>query len=184
MSQASRRLVENALRDTEAFGEIIDSHKSMVFSVAYHFFGNRAVAEDVAQDVYLELYRNLHRIQSDRHLTFWLRQAVTRKCIDYTRRLKHRRYQPLEDVVEPGIEVQPRDPMLAEKLREKVDALPDKMRMVVILRFQEDLKLVEIAEALDMPLNTVKTTLRRALARLREKIPALEGELCYGTARR
>jgi RNA polymerase sigma-70 factor (ECF subfamily) len=184
VNQAPRRLVENALRDTEAFGEIVDSHKSMVYSLAYHFFGNRAVAEDVAQDVYLELFKNLHRIESDLHLTFWLRQAVKRKCIDYTRRLKHRRYQPLEDVVEPGVEVRPRDPMLAEALRQKVDALPDKMRMVVILRFQEDLKLIEIAEVLDMPLNTVKTTLRRALARLREKIPALEGELCYGAARR
>ena len=156
----------------------------MVYSLAYHFFSNRAVADDVAQDVYLELFRNLHRIQSDLHLTFWLRQAVTRKCIDYTRRLKHRRYQPLEDIVEPGVEAPRRDPILAEKLQGKVDALPDKMRMVVILRFQEDLKLVEIAYVLDMPLNTVKTTLRRALARLREKVPALQEELCYGTARR
>ncbi len=177
-------MVENALRDSEAFGEIVDCHKSMVLSVAYHFFSNRSVAEDVAQDVYLELYRNLARIESDLHLTFWLRQAVTRKCIDYTRRLKHRRYQPLEEVVEPGVETKQRDPMLAEALRKKVQALPERMRMVVILRFQEDLKLGEIAEVLDMPLNTVKTTLRRALARLREKVAALEGELCYGTARR
>ena len=156
----------------------------MIYSLAYHFFRNRAVAEDVAQDVYVELFKNLHRIESDLHLTFWLRQAVTRKCIDYTRRLKHRRYQPLEEVVEPGVRAVQRDPLLAEALRRKVQALPEKMRMVVILRFQEDLKLKEIAEVLEMPLNTVKTTLRRALARLKDKMSALEGELCYGTARR
>jgi RNA polymerase sigma-70 factor (ECF subfamily) len=73
--------------------------------------------------------------------------------------------------------------MLAEALRKKVQALPKKMRIVVILRFQEDLKLSEIAEALDMPLNTVKTTLRRALARLRERVEELQGEMVYGAGR-
>jgi RNA polymerase sigma-70 factor (ECF subfamily) len=184
MEPASRRLVDNALRDSEAFGEIVDTHKSMVFSLAYHFFQSRALAEDIAQDVYLELYRNLHRIESDLHLSFWLRQAVTRKCIDYTRRLKHRRYQPLDEVVEPGWEPEPLDPILAEALRKKVMSLPVKMRMVVILRFQEDLKLNEIADVMDMPVNTVKTTLRRALARLREKIAPLKMEICYAAGRK
>jgi RNA polymerase sigma-70 factor (ECF subfamily) len=181
MDSAPRTLVDHALRDPEAFREIIDRHKAMVYSLAYHFFQNRALAEDIAQDVYMELFRNLRRIQSDLHLSFWLKQAVTRKCIDYTRRLKHRRYQPLEEVVEPGFEPLEEDPLLAEALRRIVTSLPDKMRMVVVLRFQEDLKLSEIAEVLDMPVNTVKTTLRRALARLREKMGALDVEVCYGS---
>lgn len=105
MTQAPpRTLVDNALRDPEAFGEIIDRHKAMVYSLAFHFFHSRALAEDIAQDVYIELFRNLKRIESDLHLSFWLRQAVTRKCIDYSRRLKHRRHQPLEEAVEPGFE--------------------------------------------------------------------------------
>jgi RNA polymerase sigma-70 factor (ECF subfamily) len=181
MDTAPRTLVDQVLRDPEAFGEIIDRHKAMVYSLAYHFFQNRALAEDIAQDVYMELFRNLRRIQSDLHLSFWLNQAVTRKCIDYTRRLKHRRYQPLEEVAEPGFEPLEADPLLAESLRRIVDSLPDRMKMVVILRFQEDLKLSEIAEILDMPVNTVKTTLRRALVRLREKVGALEVEVCYGS---
>ena len=102
MDQPSRELTDSALRDPDAFARIIEKHKSMVFSVAYNFFQNRSMAEDVAQDAYLELFRNLNRIQSDLHLSFWLRQTVTRKCIDLSRRLKHRRYQPLEDVPEPG----------------------------------------------------------------------------------
>ena len=183
MHTAPRTLVDAALRDPGAFEGIVDRHKSMVYSLVLNFFQNRAMAEDISQEVYLELYKNLDRIQSDQHLSFWLRQAVTRKCIDHTRRLKHRRYQPLEEIVEPGVEPESGDPFLAAVLRGKVAALPDKMRMVVLLRFQEDLKLAEIAETLDMPVNTVKTTLRRALARLREKVPHLEAEVCYGTAR-
>lgn len=181
METAPRLLVEAALRDPEAFAAIIDRHKSMVFSLAFHFFHERSVAEDIAQEVYLELFRNLGRIESDLHLVYWLRQTVTRKCIDQTRRQKHRRYQPLEEIVEPGLEPPSGDPMLAEALRQKIATLPEKMRMVVILRFQEDLRLSEISEILDMPLNTVKTTLRRALARLRRKVADLELEVVYAS---
>lgn len=183
MDRDERTLVDNALRDPAAFADIVDKHKAMVFSVAYNFFGNRSVAEDIAQDAYLELHRNLAKIESDLHLTFWLRQTVTRKCIDWTRRLKHRRHQPMEDAPEPGVEPEHRDPILADELGRMVATLPHKMRLVVILRFQEDLKLAEIGEVLDMPVNTVKTTLRRALERLRPKAAHLESEALYGPVR-
>jgi RNA polymerase sigma-70 factor (ECF subfamily) len=183
MDRAERTLVDGALADPAGFAEIVRRHKAMVYSVAYNFFGNRTVAEDIAQDAYLELYRNLGKIESDLHLTFWLRQTVTRKCIDWNRRLKHRRHQPIEDAPEPGFEPEPRDPILAEELDRMVAALPEKMRLVVILRFQEDLKLAEIGEVLAMPVNTVKTTLRRALERLRPKAAHLEPEALYGTIR-
>jgi RNA polymerase sigma-70 factor (ECF subfamily) len=179
METAPRLLVDAALRDTEAFAAIIDRHKSMVFSLAYHFFHDRSVAEDIAQEVYLELYRNLGRIESDLHLVYWLRQAVTRKCIDQTRRLKHRRHQALDEITEPGFEPPQGDPMLAEMLQKKVATLPEKMRLVIVLRFQEDMRLSEIAELLDMPVNTVKTTLRRALARLKRKVADLDLEVAY-----
>jgi RNA polymerase sigma-70 factor (ECF subfamily) len=179
MDPASRTLVAAALRDPEAFADIIDRHKSMVFSLAFHFFRDRTVTEDIAQEVYLELFRNLARIESDLHLVYWLRQAVTRKCIDQTRRMKHRRHQALDEVSEPGFEPASPDPMLAEVLQKKIATLPEKMRMVIILRFQEDMRLSEISEVLDMPLNTVKTTLRRALGRLKRKVADLELEVAY-----
>ncbi len=184
MKAVSRELVDAALSDKEAFVAIIEKHESMVYSLAYNFFRNRTVAQDIAQEAYLELYRNLAKIETDLHLGNWLRQTVTRKCIDHTRRQKHRRYQPLEDVQEPGFNDVQRDPILADVLREKVAALPEKMRMVVVLRFQEDLKLGEIAETLGVPLNTVKTTLRRALGKLRPKVAHLAAEVCCEPIRR
>ena len=179
MNTVSRELVDAALADKEAFVRIIEKHESMVYSLAYNFFRNRTVAQDIAQDSYLELFRNLGKIETDVHLGHWLRQTVTRKCIDHTRRQKHRRYQPLEDVQEPGVSDRQRDPILADALGRKIAALPEKMRMVVVLRFQEDLKLNEIAEAMGIPLNTVKTTLRRALGKLRPKVAHLATEVCY-----
>jgi RNA polymerase sigma-70 factor (ECF subfamily) len=73
--------------------------------------------------------------------------------------------------------------MLEGALASKVAALPEKMRLVVVLRFQEDLKLTEIAETLDVPVNTVKTTLRRALDRLRPKVSHLAEGVVYGPVR-
>ncbi|MBI1352723.1 MAG: sigma-70 family RNA polymerase sigma factor [Acidobacteria bacterium] len=183
MSQVERVLLDRALADPDAFADIIERHQAMVYSLAYNFFQNRTLAEDIAQDAYLELYRNLGKLESDLHLGFWLRQTVTRKCIDQTRRLKHRRHQALEDAPEPGWEPPESDPLLADEINSKVALLPEKMRAVVILRFQEDLKLSEIGEILEMPVNTVKTTLRRALQRLRPKVAHLEEGAVYGPIR-
>ena len=177
-----RTLIDNARRDPEAFAAIVDRHKGMVYSVAYHFFRNPAVAEDLAQDVFLDLFRHLHRIESDEHLTNWLRRAVTTKCIDQARWAKNHVRQPLESAPEARVGPVVVDPFLSEALRKRVAALPEQKRLVVILRYQEEMELAEIAQALGMPVNTVKSTLHRALNLLREKMSGLEA-VNYGTAR-
>ncbi len=179
MEPASRKLVDAALADKEAFAAIVARHESMVYSLAYNFFQDRTLAQDIAQEAYLELFRNLAKLESDVHLSNWLRQTVTRKCIDYKRRQKHRRYRPLEEIREPGFSDVRRDPILAGVLGQKIAVLPEKMRMVLILRFQEDLKLSEIADATGIPLNTVKTLLHRSLKKLKSKVARFETEVCY-----
>src|SRR5260221_13803771 len=78
--------------DTEAFALLVRQHQRMVFSVVWNFFSDRALAEDVAQEVFLQLFQNLHAIESDSHLLFWLRRVAIRKCIDHHRwRIKRKR---------------------------------------------------------------------------------------------
>ena len=179
MDSDPRELLDAAIADSEAFGAIITRTEGMVYSLAYNFFRNRAIAEDLAQDSYLALFRNLHKLESDMHLVNWLRMTVTRKCIDRTRRKKFQPHLDLDSIPEPRVVSTPPDPVLAEELRQKVSELPAKMQVVVVLRFQEDLKLREIAETMDIPVNTVKTLLRRALIRLRPKVAHLKTEVCY-----
>lgn len=179
MDIAPRKLLDAALADSEAFADIVDRTQAMVYGVAYGFFSNRAIAEDLAQEAYLELFRNLGNLHSDMHLVNWLRQTTTRKCIDYSRRKKHRPHASLDSIPERSVDPVEPDPRLAAELGRRVADLPDKMRMVVVLRFQEDLKLHEIAEALDIPVNTVKTLLRRALIRLKPKVAHLRQEVSY-----
>jgi len=175
LSKGAEQSVEELLArcaggDSSAFGEIIREHQSMVYSLALHFLRSPSMAEDLAQEVFLELFRNLAKIKSGAHLRFWLRRVACHRSIDRVRRRPPYEMLSLEDVPEPASAERADDPLLEAKLWRLVGALPQKPRMALILRYQEDLELREIAEVMEMPVNTVKSSLERALALLRGKL--------------
>ena len=162
-------LVRAQSGDQAAFADLVREHQAMIISIARHFFRDRTLAEDLAQEVFLHLYQNLASIESLAHLKFWLRRVTGHRCIDYSRR--HRiKTVSVDEAPEPVSMFDWPDAMIQNTLRRMVATLPEKPRLVVTLRFQEDLDPSEIAEILDMPLNTVKSHLRRSLAILREKM--------------
>jgi RNA polymerase sigma-70 factor (ECF subfamily) len=165
--------------DSAAFAELVREHQAMVFSIAYHYLQDRSLAEDAAQEVFLELYQALDRIQSPAHLTFWLRRVTANRCIDQGRKKLRRRELALEETPEPVAADRAADPLLLERLQQSMAGLPEKQRMVVILRFQEGLGPAEIAEALEMPVNTVKSTLHRSLEELRKSLTRKLKEVRY-----
>ena len=142
----------------------------MVFSIALRYLRDRQGAEELAQDVFLQLYQQLGRIESPAHATWWLRRAICHRSIDEVRKRNLRPRVGLESIPEPaGHEAQP-DHLLRDRLRQLVGTLPEKARAVVLLRYQEDLDPGEIAEILEMPVSTVKSHLHRSLAVLRGKL--------------
>jgi RNA polymerase sigma-70 factor (ECF subfamily) len=147
----------------------------MVFSLAVHFLRDRQAAEEVAQDVFLQLHDKLGELQSPEHVAHWLRRVTSHRCIDYSRRRKWHQVN-LDDLPELRADDSRGDPILSWKLRQLVASLPGSARMVVILRYQEDLTPLEIADVLGMPVATVKSHLQRSLARLREKVTRLFGD--------
>jgi RNA polymerase sigma-70 factor (ECF subfamily) len=155
--------------DHDAFAELIEQHEAMVYSLAWNFFGDRSRAEEVAQDVFLQLYRHLDTLDSDAHVLFWLRQVTTRRCIDVTRRSRLKAV-PLEDVGELPALTRAQDPLLDRTLKRLVGELPEVQRAVVTLRYQEDLDPSEICRIVGLPVNTVKSHLHRALQSLRRKL--------------
>lgn len=90
----------------------------------------------------------------------------------------------VEEMPEVADELPENDPLLDERLRRLVASLPEIQRLVVILRFGEDLDSEEIGAALDMPSPTVRSHLQRALALLREKAPRILGEKFHESIRR
>ena len=155
--------------DHDAFAELVEQHEAMVYSLAWNFFGDRSRAEEIAQDVFLQLYRHLDELESEAHVLFWLRQVTTRRCIDVTRRSRMRAVS-LDDAGELPAAIQPADPLLGRTLKRLVQELPDVQRAVVTLRYQEDLDPSEICRIVGMPVNTVKSHLHRALQSLRRKL--------------
>jgi RNA polymerase sigma-70 factor (ECF subfamily) len=161
-------------KDHAAFAELVERHQAMVYSIAYHCLHERGVAEELAQEVFLQLYQNLHKIQTCSHLVFWLRRTTSHRAIDHIRRQQGKKSVSLEEMPELAVPSRPNDPLMSRLLRQLVAALPEKARAIVTLRFQEDLQPSEIAELLGMPVNTVKSQLQRALSLLGEKITSLE----------
>ncbi len=150
-------------------------HQSMVFSIARRIVHDPSLAEEVAQDVFFELYGQLPSLASEEHVVHWLRRVTVHRSIDQARRRLRRPQDHAAvsfaspGVAEPVAAQQEKDPWLADRLRQMIASLPIVPRTVVVLRYQEDLMPEEIAALLAMPVATVKSHLQRALKVLRAK---------------
>jgi len=163
--------------DTRAgFAQLLRVHQAMVFSIALHFLRDRSAAEEVAQDVFLQLHRSFDSVEPGR-VVFWLRKVTGNRAIDYVRKRKLRAMVALEDAPEPRSQSAQPDLLLQARLRALIATLPEKPRMVMVLRYQEDVMPEEIAQMLGMPVRTVKSHLQRSLAMLREKIDRSMGDI-------
>lgn len=157
-----------------ALEKLIREHQAMVYSLAYHFLHDTGEAEELAQEVFLKLSRHWSQFQSPQHLVFWLRKVTSNLCIDWIRRRKSGHHASLEDLTKFEISDREDDLFQSRRLQRLIATLPEKQRLIITLRFQEDLEPSEIAEILEMPVNTVKSQLQRAIAILREKLQVLE----------
>jgi RNA polymerase sigma-70 factor (ECF subfamily) len=153
-----------------AFAQIVETHQGSVFSIAYRMLNNRAQAEDLAQDVFLQLYRKLDAIESLEHLGFWLRRVASNLAIDWLRRLPYSSTQPLDEGAHVEAAATDDDPLMSRELARLLGELPPAARAVMVLRYQEDRDIAEIAAALDMPANTVKSHIKRSLTALRSRM--------------
>ena len=149
----------------------------MVFSMALASLRDRGLAVDLAQDVFLDLHRKLDSLESPAHVVHWLRRVTANRVIDYARKRQRNPQTSLDELPELTFAEPESDPMLSDVLRQLVASLPERPRTVMILRFQEDLDPVDIAEVMDMPIATVKSHLQRSLVLLRDKLSRRYGEI-------
>jgi RNA polymerase sigma-70 factor (ECF subfamily) len=175
---ADDRVLQRAKNgDFAAFRELLRTHKSRVFSMALRLLGNNADAEEVAQDVFLQLHGALAQLSTPEHLKHWLLRAISHRCIDQLRRQGSRprlvSIEALPEAARGSVADEGGDLLAAAQVRRLVLELSPDAQAVLLLRFQEELVPTEIATVLVMPLNTVKSHLRRSLEWLRAQ---LEGD--------
>jgi RNA polymerase sigma-70 factor (ECF subfamily) len=159
--------------DRAAFRQLVAACQARVFSTALRLTGQRADAEELAQDVFVQLHATLGQIVDADHLAKWLKVAIYHRCIDRLRqrdKLGHKvPLEALEDGPEGQTPESGTDPLAISRLYQLLLQLQPEARAVVLLRYQDDLDQTDIAVLLDMPLNTVKSHLRRSLQWLREQ---------------
>jgi RNA polymerase sigma-70 factor (ECF subfamily) len=168
--------------DPTAFQSLVERHRSMVYRVAYQFAGNHHDAEDIAQEVFIKVYRSLDRFRQDAQLTSWLYRIAMNACIDHRRRQSPAASAPFGEEAEhklnntpeetPGPEEKAYASELGGVLEAEVARLPPGQRIVFVMRHHQGLKLCEIAEALGLAEGTVKRQLHAAVYRLRQALSA------------
>jgi RNA polymerase sigma-70 factor (ECF subfamily) len=166
--------------DATAFQALVERHRSMVYRVAYQFAGNHYDAEDIAQEVFIKVFRSLDRFRQDAQLTSWLYRIVMNACIDHRRRQSPAGSAPFGEEAEqkllntaeerPGPEDHAYAGELGQVLEAEVARLPHGQRIVFVMRHHQGLKLCEIADALGLAEGTVKRQLHAAIHRLRETL--------------
>lgn len=159
--------------DDTAFGELVDRYKDLVYGVVYRMLPDRTQVDDLAQEVFLKVHRGLPYFRGDARLSTWIYRIVQNVCSQA--RARRRPELPLDD----GREERPaRDPGSVDgafadlELRDRLDKamarLPENYRLLIAAHYLRGVQYEALAEALNIPLGTVKTHLYRAKRQLRE----------------
>ena len=155
--------------NTASLVALIREHQRAVYSIALRMLGSREGAEDLTQEVFMQLGAKIGSIASKEHLRFWLRQVTVNRAIDQLRHDARFQMLPLSEENPLFGACEHADPLLQRHLHALLAELSAPARAVLLLRYQEDLDPVDIARTLEMPINTVKSHLKRSLDALRSR---------------
>lgn len=169
-----------------AFATLVQRYQDRVFRLLSRYTRDAAECEDLAQEVFLKVFRKLHTFQQDSAFFTWLYRITVNTATDHLSRQSRRRLTLVEDDVvldsgRPRSEVssvdQPLlDAELAHVTRKILDQMPEKYRTILVLREYEDLSYTDISAVLDLNLGTVESRLFRARQRFKELLERLHPE--------
>jgi len=179
---SDEHIVERALTgDGEAFGEIVQRWERRIFALAFGMLGREEDARDATQETFLAAFRNLRAFRGEAKVSSWLHRIAVNQCITRQRRAKVRNESALDVEEEknaasfsapirysPARVVEGLERTAAVRLA--VNNLPIDLRQVVVMKEFEELTFQEIADALDLPLSTVKSRLYTALRQLQMRL--------------
>ncbi len=173
MSTSEHVLVERCRQgDETAFRELVDQYKGLVFALIARSIANRARAEELAQDVFLKVHKGLPYFRGDAKLSTWIYRIVINALSQERPELAttsldedpddRPRHEPAAEDRSFG------DMVMKDRLTKAIDRLPVPYQVLINGHYLKGMRYEDLAEALDMPLGTVKTHLHRAKRRLRQ----------------
>jgi len=172
--------------DSASFGQLLDKHRGSVVHFLYRLVGEQAVAEELAQEVFLRVYRSRGSYEPTAKFTTWLFRIATHLALNWLRDWRHERNQErLDDgpVDSPYRRIYDREPSIEQQLvyqvnldqvRRAVAALPEKQRVAVLMHKYEEMEYTQIAKVLGCSESAVKSLLFRAYETLRARLAHVE----------
>jgi len=166
--------------ELSAFDTLLERWERKIRGAVYRIMGSEDEARDLCQETFLKAYRSLPSFKREARFSSWLYQIALNLCRDRMRRKRVRRFVSLDEVDEAPPEtgrafrpsalelVEAQD--LSRAIAEAVESLPEEQREVIVLKEYQGLTFLEIADALELPMSTVKTRLYRGLGQLKERL--------------
>lgn len=166
--------------DKNAFAELFKFYQNYLFKICFSYVQNEQQALDLMQEIFIKLYKNMDKYDEKYPFHPWVRRIAVNTCINEKRKANPVMIPLSTDddgmdvgeqlAAEQDTEKEAERNDMARIIKEHIDCLPEKQRMVIILRYYEDLSYEEIAELLHIPLGTVKTDLYRAKNALKDRL--------------
>jgi RNA polymerase sigma-70 factor, ECF subfamily len=174
-------LIKNFLDgDKSSFNVLVQRHKEKVRNIVYVTLNSSQEVDDITQEVFITVYRNLKNFRFQSQFTTWLYRITVNKCRDYLRNKKIRRmFLPIDNAIGKNYSEDRtlEDLSVSEIVRDAISKLPYKLRTPLLLKDIEGLSYQEISESLNCEIGTVKSRIFRAREGLRKLLQPYEQEL-------
>lgn len=168
----------------KAFRHLVEQHQQQVFNTCVGFLHHEADAEDIAQEVFIEVHRNIHKFKGDSKLSTWLYRIAVNKSLDFIRKKKRQKrsgffqaifgFDQIPEPVEtskgmlPGISIDDQD--RGRVLFQAIESLSENQRIAFTLHKIEGLSYQEVTEVMDVSLSSVESLMHRAKKNLKKKL--------------
>lgn len=187
MPELDKNLITRALAgNQEAYKELMHRHRPAIYHIVFKFVREKEATDDLVQETFMKAFAALETYRSEYKFSTWLYRIAANSAIDYLRRQKIKTLSidnPIETAdgrseievadysYHPERDMEDREKRLS--IQEAIDSLPEKYRLVILYRHKEDRSYEEIAEALNIPIGTVKARIFRARELLKKKLRSM-----------
>lgn len=171
--------------EDQAFRQLIETYQSMVFKTCFHILHHKEDAEDIAQDVFIEIFESIHQFRKESRLSTWLYRIAINKSLNHIRRNKVRSvFSSLDhffsreknttlDPEDPSSDNSPESIDYSERvtiMQKAIDSLPENQRIAFTLNKYDELSYQEIASVMELSLSSVESLIHRAKLNLQKKL--------------
>jgi len=182
--QSDRILIDKILAGEQlAFKELVEKYQTMVINTCKGFLHDKADAEDISQEVFIEVFSSLGHFRKEAKLSTWMYRIAVNKSLNFLRSKKRRQWiQSFEDAlgwsrsdqrepsetIHPGVEMESKEEAML--LHNTINSLSENQRIAFTLNKYEDLSYSEIAEVMDVSVSSVESLIHRSKINLQQKL--------------